>query len=522
MNWIDRTIAAVSPAAAFRRERYRLALKGLERFSYDGARTGRRLDGWSRAGTSANAETAGSLKALRDGARDLVRNNPLAAKAVAEYQTRAVGTGIVPQARTSDERINKLLDNYFDQWSKQCTSDGQPYWLIQSLAARAIVEGGEAVLRHRVRYGDAGPQMVTPRGKKVELPYQVQLLEGDFLDHNKTQEIDTGYIVQGVEHDKIGRRVAYWLFASHPGDTVNTGWFRRGMGESARVPAETNGIEGVTHGYRVDRASQDRGVTWFAPVITAMHDLDGYQDAERVRKRTEACLVATVQPPVNEQETAAVSPTRTTDSNGNVIEELAPGMIIYTPPGSGITMTTPHPAQGTSEYVTLEQRILAAGLLMPFEILTGNLSQINYSSYRGGLIGYRGIIEHFQWLILIPFICDSVWMRFVDACKIAGLVPEETTYEVEWSPPPFDLLDRQAEADADEKEIRIGTQTLFQAIGKKGYDPKKQLQQIADINELLDKLKIILDCDPRKITARGAQQPNAQQKEVPIAQPAAA
>ncbi|HWQ57131.1 MAG TPA: phage portal protein [Bryobacteraceae bacterium] len=36
---------------------------------------------------------------------------------------------------------------------------------------------------------------------------------------------------------------------------------------------------------------------WLAPVMLAMRDLDDYRDAERMRKKTEACLAGIVTRP---------------------------------------------------------------------------------------------------------------------------------------------------------------------------------------------------------------------------------
>ena len=53
-----------------------------ERFRYDGATAGRRAYGWYAASTDANVELMGSLIWLRNRSRDLIRNNPYAARAV--------------------------------------------------------------------------------------------------------------------------------------------------------------------------------------------------------------------------------------------------------------------------------------------------------------------------------------------------------------------------------------------------------------------------------------------------------
>jgi capsid protein len=115
-------------------------------------------------------------------------------------------------------------------------------------------------------------------------------------------------------------------------------------------------------------------------------------------------------------------------------------------------------------------------------------------------------LRHFRWNVLVPFICDPVWRRFVDACRIGGLVPTETTYDVDWSPPAFDLLDRKIEADADQAMLRIGTMTWPQAVGRQGYDPTKQLDQISEYNKKFDDAGVILDCDPRRVARTGVSQ----------------
>jgi capsid protein len=56
------------------------------------------------------------------------------------------------------------------------------------------------------------------------------------------------------------------------------------------------------------------------------------------------------------------------------------------------------------------------------------------------------------------------------------------------------------------KRIRTGTLTLSEAIAQNGYDPEKQLQEIKRMNDLLDELQIILDCDPRKVNDKGVEQ----------------
>jgi capsid protein len=79
-------------------------------------------------------------------------------------------------------------------------------------------------------------------------------------------------------------------------------------------------------------------------------------------------------------------------------------------------------------------------------------------------------------------------------------------------------VDPLKDAMAELKRIRTGTLTLSEAIAQNGYDPEKQLQEIKRMNDLLDELQIILDCDPRKVNDKGVEQQSV--GETPPAQPA--
>ena len=136
----------------------------------------------------------------------------------------------------------------------------------------------------------------------------------------------------------------------------------------------------------------------------------------------------------------------------------------------------------------------------------GILSNVNYSSYRAGMLGFRNAIEAFRWLTLIPMYCRPTWRRFIDTLVFIGKIPE-ANYGVQWTAPKFESVDPLKDAMAELKRIRTGTLTLSEAIAQNGYDPEKQLQEIKRMNDLLDELQIILDCDPRKVNDKGVEQP---------------
>ena len=167
-NWLDRAISFVAPQSGLRRLQFRRALAVAEKFSYEGAMKGRRTGGWITSDSDANRETQGSMVWLRNRARDLVRNNPYASKALSELVGNQIGTGIMPRANTGDEKLNGIIDEKFAVWAQNCDADGQlDFFGIQWQVARAVAESGECIVRFRQRRPGDG----------LDVPVQVQVLE---------------------------------------------------------------------------------------------------------------------------------------------------------------------------------------------------------------------------------------------------------------------------------------------------------------------------------------------------------
>ena len=478
MNWLDRTIGAVAPAVALRRLRQRQALQLMQR-AYEGAKAGRRTDGWVTAGTGANAEIGPASSRLRDRSRDLVRNNPYAAKAVNALVSNLIGTGIVPRARAKRPAIAKAADQLWLQFAVGCDSDGlTDFGGLQALIVRSLVESGEVLVRFRERRVE----------DRLAVPLQLQLLESDHLDSLKTEELSNGgYILQGIEFDALGRRRAYWLFPSHPGES-------RGRALVSRpVPARQ-----VLHLFERLRPGQVRGVPWFAPVILKLRDLDDYDDAELMRKKIEACFAAFVTGAQDEETLGRPSSIH----SGDRVESFEPGMIEYLEPGKDVKFASPSANGGYAEYMRLQLHAVAAGVGLTYELLTGDLSQVNYSSIRAGLIEFRRRMEALQWQLIVPGLCQPVWSRFVELAQAAGQLPEgEITSE--WTAPRFEAVDPLKDIQADILAVRAGVMTLKEAIARQGYDPAQVLAEIASTNAELDAAGITLDTDPRRSTKTG-------------------
>jgi lambda family phage portal protein len=481
-TWLDKAIGWADPQAGLRRLRNRAALTVT--LAYDAAKTGRRTDGWVTGGSSANAEVSAARQAVRQRSRDLIRNNPIAKNAKFQFASKVAGTGIMPRANTGKPALDKRINELWREFDRTGNADGPgTVCSMQYGWAGAMFESGDVFIRRRPRRAVDG----------LMIPLQIQTLEADHLDTARQYGDGGGYVIDGIEFDRLGRRSGYWLWRQHPGESTRI----PKQFESTLIPADQ-----IAHLFDGEngRPGQISGMPNLAAVVRKMKDLDDLDEAKLYARKVEACFAVFVKQASSEN--GPLLGSSETDTDGRRIESLEPGMIEYLRPEEDISFADPKPSAGYTEEAKHWLHMIAAGCQIPYELLTGDLSQTNYSSYRGSLLSFKDYIESTRWNCFIPRALQVVWGWFIDACFVAGLIPEQN-YGVEWDAPAFDLLDRLEEAKADLAELRCGTLTWPQAIGKKGYDPEKQADEIAAWNKRLDTAGIILDCDPRQRTAQG-------------------
>lgn len=475
LNMLDRAISYVAPATAVKRVARRAMMAELQR-SYTGADRGRFRGNWKTRATSADTEIAAAGQLLRDRMRDLVRNNPLAANAVALLVTHAVGDGIVPVFK--DAKVKEV----FDRWAKR-----NNFYGVQALAVRQMIEGGEGLVRRKW----------LPL-RSAEVPLRLQVLEADQIDSRKDASFGgaSQNAIQGIEIED-GDPKAYWLFKDHPGSKL-----LGGMGAllSTAVPASE-----IAHVFEKQR-TQVRGVPWGAPAIANLHDLEEYKVAERMRKRLEACLVGIMTGGEADDglgilPAAGQSP-GIYDVHGQRVEKFAPGMFYNAVGGRDVKFTQPAATGDYPSYVESEEHAIAAGFRMPHFILTGRLDKVNYSSSKVGIEVFKREISQLQWLSIIPMLCEPIIGWFLDAAYLAGAI-DRPDVAYDWVPPRFYSADPQRDLNAQKGEVRSGFKSWSAAVAERGEDPEATAQQIAADNARFDRLGLMLDVDGRIMSQAG-------------------
>lgn len=495
---IDRVISIFSPGAAARRYDSRVHL-AVKRRLYDAAQGGRLSEGWQSGKRSADAEIAVAGGMLRDRSRDLVRNNPLAAQAVQVLVNNIVGPGIRPRAKSGSKARDKKVDKLFEDWSARSDAHGHTdFYGLQALAVREMIEGGDLFAIKR--------PLARSRRRRGSVPLEIELFEAEHLDESRqalSGELGR-QVREGIEYDATGRRSAYWMLPDHPGDA--TAHWRNGQG-SVRIP-----VGDVAHLFERQRV-QSRGVPWGAPAMVALRDHGDWQLAEMVRKKTEACLVGIVLG--DETGEAGVAPS-IEDAYGERVEQFRPGMLAYARNGKTVEFNQPHGTGGVAEWNRVQMHIIAAGYRVPYALMTGDLSQANFSSNRAGLNEFRRMVDQVQWQIVIPMLCKVIWDWFCEAAFTAGLI-DTPEVPVEWAPPKFESVNPKQDAETDLIEVRAGFASRSQMIAKRGYDPVVMLEEIAADNAAADEASLILDSDPRKTSRQGLSQEKASGAKPPVA-----
>ncbi len=489
INWIDRVVSYFNPRAGAIRRRARLIEvtldEAMSKRKYEGAATGRRTDGWLTSGTSANAEVGPALQKLRARSRDLVRNNPYAARGIQAIASNVIGTGIVLQAGGEGKASGraKVLTDLWRRWAEttECDADGRnDFYGLQALVMRTVTESGGAIVRRRRRKFIDG----------LTVPIQLQVLEPDFIDLTREGTgLEGGLIYQGVEFNAIGKCVAYWLYQNHPGDS------RAISGSSSiksyRVPASE-----LRYIFRGDRPGQLHGVPWLAPVMIKLRDFDDFEDAQLTRQKIAACFTAFIR-----DIEMPDSPTTQANTLG---ETLEPGAMQQLPNGKTIEFANPPGVTGYGEYTSSVLHSIAIGFGTTYEVLTGDLRQVNYSSGRMGWIEFQRNIEQWRHLMVIPGFCQTTWDWFKEAATLAGAKTDGVTSS--FTPPRREMIDPTKEVSATVRSIRAGLQTLSGAIRENGNDPDTHLAEWASDAKKIDDLGLILDSDPRKTMQAGIAQ----------------
>lgn len=469
--------------------------------SYDAAAYGRRLGNWIASVMGPNAIVYNSLGTIRGRVRDLVRNNPWMKGAVETYSANIVGTGISPRWKLDDVELKKKIQMLWNQWIQYADADGMlDFYGLQTLVEKTRYQSGECLIRLRTRRMADG----------LPVPFQLQVLEPDYISQVSDGILANGNVVRmGIEFNALGQKLAYYLYRNHPGDTLVA--FQDPL-SVVRVPAEQ-----IIHIYKVDRPGQLRGIPELASIVARMFILDQYEDAELDRKKTAALFAAFIT--LNQADQPihiGFDADNQVDDQDHTIASLEPGIMQYLLPGEDIKFASPADVGPNYEmWIRMQLRGVATGCGITYEQLTGDLSGVNYSSIRAGLVEFRRKASQTQNNVLVFQMCRKVAQWFLNyavasgALDIPDYMDDPFKYQnIMWQPDGWDWVDPLKDVNAAKQAIMAGITTRDAVVSKtSARDIEEVDQEASDDQKRADKLGLKFDTDMRTVdgaTATGA------------------
>lgn len=400
-NIFDRVVTAVAPVHAAKRAAARAALSVINSGygNYGANLTKKSMRGWEYHGGSAKEDIEDNIDVLRQRSRDAYMGIPTAAAALKTMRTNVVASGLVPAPQIdgeylglAEEQVEKLqaqIVREFGLWADTPVCDADRvdnFWKLQQLAFLTYLMNGDTIA-------------LLPMKSHVGQPYdlRVRLIEADRVcspdGHDRlapctVQGHQVHNIVQGVETDKDGMVVAYWICNRHPLGS-NSAVDAEGI-TWARVEAygKNTGRRNVLHVMNRERAGQRRGVPILAPVLESLKQLGRYTDAEITAAVLSAMFTVFIksQSPNDGRPFGEMIPAeeRLDEQDPNSIE-LAPGAIIDLNPGEEVQFADPkHPNSGYDTFTNATIKLIGAALEIPPEVMLKQFTT-SYSAARGAL-----------------------------------------------------------------------------------------------------------------------------------------
>jgi len=416
--------------------------------AYDGASQTERALSWNAdAPGSANTQLLPQLNTLRNRSRSAYRNHPYIFKAINTLVSDEIGEGIMPRS-TSANKIE--LNAYWKEVSKHFDPEGVlDFSGMLTVMAVGKRVSGEIFIRKRIR-----------RGAGYGSPLQLQVLESEFLSEALNKSLPNGNrVVGGIEFNKRGQRVAYYFYTEHPGGNGNSWQFNQ---KTVRIRARD-----VIHYYAPKRVGMVRGEPDASQSLLKTYSLEAYSLAESARKAAKSSYTGII---TRNPEVFSLDEDETLVEQGAT--QIQPNSMLELLPGEDATlMEGDNAGTGFDLYMDETLRSIAAGFEIPFELLTGNWSNVNDRLVRAINNSYRRRIKTEQALT-INQVCNTVWQWLMEASVLTGFrdVSMDEATQVEWIPSAWNYENPVQDVQARLMEVDGGLRSRSSVVAERGLD----------------------------------------------------
>jgi len=214
-----------------------------------------------------------------------------------------------------------------------------------------------------------------------------------------------------------------------------------------------------------------------------------------MKDKISACFFGVVTDMDGEQD-----PTKT----GIAFDTIEPGAVEHLPPGRDFRAFSP-PSSG--DFVSTHREYahaVAAAYEITYESMTGDLSNVNYSSFRGGWLEFSRRIAYLRGKVSVPGMLAPVCRWHDELAGMVGLLkgPLEWTH----TPPRREMIDPTKEIPALILAVRAGIMSLSEVQRSFGYVPQEIIAELADDMQKARDSGLILSVDAGLVSNAGVTQ----------------
>lgn len=472
-------------------QRLMFVLKGSKYSSraYAAAKMGRLTGDWLTTATSIDADIRSGMISVRSRARDLSQNSEYTKAYLRAVKKNVIGSEgfklqvkpieYVNGERVQDQLATSIIEQAFKEWSRpeNATVTGKvSFRKAQEIVIETVARDGESFVR-------------LIRNQNINrFGFALQLIEPDWIDEKLNTELKGGNIIRlGVELDPWRKPVAYYV--ANRNNTMDVYGNIFAGAPHTRIPAND-----MIHLFDPERADQTRGMSWLAPSMLGLHNLKGYVEAAIVNARSGANKLGFFG---NAPNTSGEYTGDGTDAQGNKTLLFEPGTF----EDIGDKVFTPYdPKYPDAQFDPFTKSILrgiSSGLGVSFSSISNDLTEVNFSSIRAGLIEERE-----TWKSIQSWFAESLlnrtyseWLFMTLAVGAVNLpagkfkkfnVPTWTGRRWAW-------VDPLKEVQAYKEAVAAGFKSATKVISEDGGDIEELYQELSNEKALAEKYDLELD-----------------------------
>ena len=257
------------------------------------------------------------------------------------------------------------------------------------------------------------------------------------------------------------------------------------MRERTRIPADE-----IIHLF-LARRTQTRGVPWSSPILLDASTLAAFLEASVHAARIGASRMAAI-----ERDKDVEVEDDEEDSFTSAPDEVAPGQFLNLAPGERLSsIDWQYPTGEIDPFTRIIVRELSAGWNVSYASLSGDLSQVNYSSIRAGVLQERDFYRRLQTM-LVEQLCWPVYRAWRDMAIIAGHIPARRDLRdydrVVWQTRGWPWVDPLKDMEAQKLALDNKLTTRRRILGEQGLDLEEVLEGLAEEEKLIKSLGLSL------------------------------